>query len=52
MRTYDITIWGENLCVVYTVKAFNAIEAFGKAERAFFADGYTDYDRMDAEKRG
>ena len=52
MRTYEITVWGENLCVVYIVKATNSLEAFGKAQKAFYADGYTDYNEMVAEKRG
>lgn len=52
MRTYEITVWGENLCVVYIVKATDSLEAFSKAQRAFYADGYTDYDKMVAEKRG
>lgn len=52
MRTYEITVWGENLCVVYIVKATDSLEAFGKAQEAFYADGYTDYNEMVAEKRG
>ena len=51
MKTYDITIWGENLCVVYIIKALTSIEAFGKAEKAFFADGYPAYTEMVAERR-
>jgi len=52
MRTYEITVWGNDLCVVYIVKATDSLKAFSEAQKAFYADGYTNYNEMVAEKRG